>query len=447
MWRGGWAASNCPCRMAAFCRWTARSTGWTWPQIDGRNVALILDYKRSRSGASFDWGGFYHGLDVQLAIYMLAVHHCGAGIADEVAGALCVPIETTPASATLAELADDEKPRKFPYKAGGVINGAYWQHLDPNAVKDSAFYNFFVKKDGDPYGKYDSSNILTPAHFARLLDWARDNIVRLATEIVSGRIELQALPSRQRARLHVLRVHGRLPLRLADQRLQLPAVREEIRPDREARGQMTDKRVNWTEQQKQAIQARGGNVFVTASAGTGKTAVLSGRCVSLVSDAALGPDVLNMLVLTFTEAAAEQMHARIAQQLREAYQQTRDTRLLRQLVLLQGANISTIHSFCKRIITEHFHKLSLDPSFRVIDADEAMLLKGETLEETIEWAWRQDHLVQGMHELLQRRDLRGSDGFLGSVIRLSEFLEGVVCAAALVRPGALPGGADGPAGQ
>jgi ATP-dependent helicase/nuclease subunit B len=58
-------------------------------------------------------------------------------------------------------------------------------------VKDSAFYNFFVKKDGDPYGKYDSSNILTPAHFARLLDWARDNIVRLATEIVSGRIELR----------------------------------------------------------------------------------------------------------------------------------------------------------------------------------------------------------------------------------------------------------------
>jgi len=189
---------------------------------------------------------------------------------------------------------------------------------------------------------------------------------------------------------------------------------------------MTDQHVNWTEQQRQAIQARGGNVFVTASAGTGKTAVLSGRCVSLVSDAASGPDVLNMLVLTFTEAAAEQMHARIAQQLREAYQQTRDTRLLRQLVLLQGANISTIHSFCKRLITEHFHKLSLDPSFRVIDADEAMLLKGETLEETIEWAWRQDHLVQGMHELLLRRDLRGRDGFLGSVIRLSDFLEGVV---------------------
>ncbi len=160
-------------------------------QIDGRNVALILDYKRSRRRASFDWGDFYHGLDIQLAIYMLAVQHCGAGITDEVAGAVCVPIETTPASATLAELADEEKPRKFAYKAGGVINGAYWQHLDPNAVKDSAFYNFFVTKDGAPYGKYANTNILTPAHFARLLDWAGENLIRLATEIVSGKIELK----------------------------------------------------------------------------------------------------------------------------------------------------------------------------------------------------------------------------------------------------------------
>jgi ATP-dependent helicase/nuclease subunit A len=187
-----------------------------------------------------------------------------------------------------------------------------------------------------------------------------------------------------------------------------------------------DKQVQWTEQQQQAILARGGNVFVTASAGTGKTAVLSGRCVSIVSDGVLCPEVLNMLVLTFTEAAAEQMHARIAQQLRAAFQQTRDPRLRRQLVLLQGAPISTIHSFCKRLITEHFHKLALDPAFRVVDADEVMLLKGEVLEETIEWAWRQNHLVPGLQELLQRRDLRGSDGFLGGVVRLSNFLEGVV---------------------
>ena len=187
-----------------------------------------------------------------------------------------------------------------------------------------------------------------------------------------------------------------------------------------------DKPIKWTDQQARAILSRGGNIFVTASAGTGKTAVLSGRCINLISDGAVCPDVLNMLVLTFTDAAAEQMRSRIAKQLREAFHRTRDSRLARQLTLLQGADISTIHSFCKRLITEHFHKLSLDPSFRVIDSDEAMLLKAEMLEETVEWAWQQSHLSQGLHELLRGRDLRENNGFLSSVIQLADFLEGVV---------------------
>jgi ATP-dependent helicase/nuclease subunit A len=191
-----------------------------------------------------------------------------------------------------------------------------------------------------------------------------------------------------------------------------------------------DKQIKWTDQQAKAILSRGGNIFVTASAGTGKTAVLSGRCINLISDGSVCPDVLNMLVLTFTDAAAEQMRSRIGKQLREAFHRTRDPRLARQLTLLQGADISTIHSFCKHLITEHFHKLPLDPSFRVIDSDEAMLLKAEMLEETVEWAWQQSHLSQGLHELLRGRDLRENKGFLWNVIRLGEFLEGVVSAEA-----------------
>ena len=188
----------------------------------------------------------------------------------------------------------------------------------------------------------------------------------------------------------------------------------------------TERKIKWTEQQTQAISARGGNVFVAASAGTGKTAVLSGRCVGLISNDTVRPDVLDLLVLTFTEAAAEQMRNRIAQQLRAAFQQTRDTRLARQLILLQGADISTIHSFCKRLITEHFHEVALDPSFRVIDSDEALLLKAEVLERTIEWAWAQDELVPHLRALLRRRDLRQNGGFLSGVTRLHNFLEGVV---------------------
>lgn len=189
---------------------------------------------------------------------------------------------------------------------------------------------------------------------------------------------------------------------------------------------MAEKKIKWTQQQKRAIVARGSDVLVIASAGTGKTAVLSGRCVDIVSDKKICPDVRNILVLTFTEMAAEQMRSRIGEQLKDAFVESGDRHLRLQLMLLQSADISTIHSFCKRLITEYFYKLGLDPTFGIIDGDEARLLKAEVLEKTVEWAWQQSNLVQGLEQLFRRRDLRTSDGFLSKIISLSNFLEGVV---------------------
>jgi len=189
---------------------------------------------------------------------------------------------------------------------------------------------------------------------------------------------------------------------------------------------MAKEKIKWTDQQRSAIMARGSDVLVTASAGTGKTAVLSGRCVSIVSDKAACPAVRNMLVLTFTEMAAEEMRSRIAAQLADAFLQRRDPHLRHQLILLQGADISTIHSFCKRLITQYFHQTDLDPTFSVIDADEAQLLKAEVLDKAVDGAWRRDETGRGLEELLRRRDLRTNDGFLARVIQLSSFLDGVV---------------------
>ncbi len=188
---------------------------------------------------------------------------------------------------------------------------------------------------------------------------------------------------------------------------------------------MAEEKIKWTEQQRRAIRQRGSDVLVTASAGTGKTAVLSGRCVDIVSDRSICPDVLSMLVLTFTEAAAEQMRSRIAEQLREAFAKSGAPHLRYQLILLQGADISTIHSFCKRLITEYFYKLGLDPTFRVIDGDEQKLLKAEVLERCIDWAWQQSNLRGALGQLLRRRDLRAAEGFAAKIITLSDFLDSV----------------------
>jgi len=191
---------------------------------------------------------------------------------------------------------------------------------------------------------------------------------------------------------------------------------------------MAEKKMTWTDQQKLAIAARGSDILVSASAGTGKTAVLSGRYVELLSDGSASPSVLNILVLTFTDAAAEQMRSRIAQQLTGRLHTTKDPNIARQLLLLQAADIGTIHSFCRRLIVEYFYKpeLDLDPTFTVIDSDEATLLKAEVLEKTVDWAWQQSYLQQPLAELLYGRDLRMSDGFLAKIIDLSNFLEGVV---------------------
>jgi ATP-dependent helicase/nuclease subunit A len=186
---------------------------------------------------------------------------------------------------------------------------------------------------------------------------------------------------------------------------------------------MAEKKIKWTEQQMRAITSRGSDVLVSASAGTGKTAVLSGRCVDIVTDKT---DARNILVLTFTEMAAEQMRQRIAEQLKDSFLESNDSRLRLQLMLLQAADISTIHSFCKRLITEFFYKLGLDPTFGIIDSDEARLLKLEVLEKTIEWAWQQSNLVQALEQLFRMRDLRTNEGFLTKIINLNNFLEGVV---------------------
>ncbi|MHC4075876.1 MAG: UvrD-helicase domain-containing protein [Planctomycetota bacterium] len=183
-------------------------------------------------------------------------------------------------------------------------------------------------------------------------------------------------------------------------------------------------KINWTAQQGRAITSRAGEVLVTASAGTGKTSVLSGRYLDIVETEPV--DVRQILVLTFTEAAAEQMKSKISRQISDAFEREKEPRLYRQLSLIEAADISTIHSFCKRLITDHFHQLGIDPAFGIIDSDERHLLKAEVLEKTIDWAWQQPDLNQALGRLLYRRDLRIGDGFLGNIIEISDFLDSIV---------------------
>ncbi|WP_455009241.1 UvrD-helicase domain-containing protein [Oribacterium sinus] len=138
----------------------------------------------------------------------------------------------------------------------------------------------------------------------------------------------------------------------------------------------------WTEEQKAVIAHREGNLLVSAAAGSGKTAVLVEHVLSLILEE--NASLSSLVLMTFTEAAAEEMKERIKKRLEEHLQKGYDKRILREIALLPTANISTIHAFCKRLIEENYAGLSIDAHFRIGDTGEMSLLQSDILKELLE---------------------------------------------------------------
>jgi len=139
----------------------------------------------------------------------------------------------------------------------------------------------------------------------------------------------------------------------------------------------------WTPPQFEGITSVGKDLLVSAAAGSGKTAILSERCAHLVCSAAAPYlcDVEELLVVTFTEKAAVEMKSRIIAALRRCAEADPSDRLRRQLALAEQAQVSTLHSFCTKVLRQHFHKVGLDPAFVVMDAEEARLMRTEVARE------------------------------------------------------------------
>ena len=142
---------------------------------------------------------------------------------------------------------------------------------------------------------------------------------------------------------------------------------------------------SWTPAQRQAIEARGGTVLVSAAAGSGKTAVLVERLLGRLTDPERPVDIDRVLVVTFTKAAAAEMRSRLGAALSERIAaDPRNLRLQRQQLLLPGAAISTIHGFCAALLKEQAHLLDISPDFQVAEQAQAVLLQEEAMAETLE---------------------------------------------------------------
>ncbi|HSV16608.1 MAG TPA: helicase-exonuclease AddAB subunit AddA, partial [Tepidisphaeraceae bacterium] len=117
--------------------------------------------------------------------------------------------------------------------------------------------------------------------------------------------------------------------------------------------------------------------LVSAAAGSGKTTVLAERCAHLICDADEKCDVDDLLVVTFTEAAAAEMRDRIHKSLAQRHARQPSDHTGRQLAMIDRASVGTLHAFCARLLRQHFHLLGLDPDFLILDADEAELMQLE----------------------------------------------------------------------
>ena len=140
----------------------------------------------------------------------------------------------------------------------------------------------------------------------------------------------------------------------------------------------------WTENQKNAINARGGSLIVSAAAGSGKTAVLVQRVIERITDSEKPCDADRLLVVTYTRAAAAEMLQRINDRISELLEKDPlNPALRRQQNLLAKADISTIHSFCSRVIREFSSSLDISADVRIGEDGELMVMRNEAMDLTL----------------------------------------------------------------
>ncbi|MBE7016095.1 MAG: helicase-exonuclease AddAB subunit AddA [Ruminococcaceae bacterium] len=174
----------------------------------------------------------------------------------------------------------------------------------------------------------------------------------------------------------------------------------------------------WTNEQLSAIYTSNSsddkkcNLLISAAAGSGKTAVLVERIIKKVlpDDDDIGTDINSLLVVTFTNAAAQEMKERVNKALTKELKQARLSgdedkikHIKRQILYLTTADITTIDAFCMKIVRENFSILDIDPGFSIADEGQCEILMDETIEELFSLMYSEKN-----DEFFRLMDLYGS---------------------------------------
>ena len=173
--------------------------------------------------------------------------------------------------------------------------------------------------------------------------------------------------------------------------------------------------VKFTDEQNLAINTTDKSVLVSAAAGSGKTAVLVERILSIILEGKANVD--EMLVVTFTKAAAAEMRLRLAKAIRTRMRECPEDskRLKDQLSRLYRAYISTIDSFALRVIREFFYETDIEPDFGTLDEIQGELMRREVVSDLIDEGFENDNFLSseiGFREFMRLySEERSEDGF------------------------------------
>lgn len=172
-----------------------------------------------------------------------------------------------------------------------------------------------------------------------------------------------------------------------------------------------------TQQQLAAVEDRGGQLLVSAAAGSGKTKVLVDRLMGYLMDPVDPADVNDFLIITYTKAAAAELRGKIAQKLSQLIaEQPENRHLQHQMQRLYLAKISTVHSFCSDILRENAYRMDISADFRVADENECSQLQQQALDQVLSEAYERIDIDEQLHALIDTQGFGRDDRSIPQIL-------------------------------
>ena len=172
-----------------------------------------------------------------------------------------------------------------------------------------------------------------------------------------------------------------------------------------------------TDQQRQAVENRGGKLLVSAAAGSGKTKLLVVRLMGYILNPADPANIDDFLIITYTKAAASELRGKIASKLSELIAENPDNRhLQQQMQRLYLAKISTVHGFCSDVLRQYAYRLDITGDFRVADEIECLELQLKALEKTLDAAYENAENDEDFQSFMDTQGLGRDDRQIPEII-------------------------------